>query len=491
MLPFIKKRGDFYCIGLDIETGRAVLVRNSPDRPEVVRKAEVEPRPDPVDTTLALLEGLGSPDVPVVVGLAGENVMVKILRLPKNIKQGDLFEAVRWQFADAPEGSVVRSVMLGEIPGGVGTSLPVDNEVLAAAMPEVLVKERVVLLRDAGVRLLAADLRVCALWRAAKFLAGQEERSLAAVEVTSSGARVACGRGGKLKFAREITGENLEFEVRRTLGYYQSQYSAGEVAVVRFGPSEEVEDARFAAALGLALWPFTEPKLDFLPKKMRKTRRIPEGTSLFPGIKVWAAVAGVFLVLAAPCVYALACGFQARSLEREAAALAPKVAEVQKVRAERQKFEKWIGIVESFNSAPLAPILGDVRYATPLKVWLTGLELTPEQSKSSAPRKPPQKDSATGIDRKSSEKSPKQSGQLKPATGQSQEPELPLEPSWVRLEGFSLDAASVGLFRDNLAALPWCEGVESLKVEYDDKTGAYRFELTARVKGDETDAGEY
>ncbi|NHM28141.1 hypothetical protein G7K71_14360 [Desulfofundulus sp. TPOSR] len=479
MLRFSRKRGDFHCAGLDLETGRAVLVKNSPAGPEVVRKAEAEPRPNPADTALALLENLDAPEVPVVVGLAGEDVMVKTLRLPGDIGQSGIPDAVRWQFTDAPEGSIVRFAVLGQFPGG-------QYEVLAAAAPETLVKEKAVPLRDAGARLLATDLRVCALWRAAKFLAGQEERSLAAVEVSPSGARVACGRD-RLEFAREITGENLEFEVRRTLGYYQSQYGAGEVAVVRFGPSGEVEDARFATALGLALWPFAEPKLDFLPKKMRKARRIPEGASVFPGIKAWTVAAGLFFALAAPYAYALACGVQARSLEREAAALAPKVAEVREIRAERKKLEDWTGIVESFDPVPLAPILSDVRYAAPSKVWLTGLELTPEKDESSAPRKV-QKDPAVNTDGENPEEALKQNGQPKPAAGQIRELELPPEPSRMRLEGFSLDAASVGLFRDNLTALPWCERVESLKVEYDEKAGAYRFEMTARVKGGETGA---
>jgi hypothetical protein len=479
MLRFSRKSGDFHCAGLDLETGRAVLIRNSPAGPEIIARAEVEPRPNPGDTALALLEGLDAPNAPVVVGLAGEGVMVKTLRLPGSIKPGDLSEAVRWQFTDAPEGSIVRFAVLGQSPGG-------QYEVLAAAAPETLVKEKAVPLRDAGARLLAADLRVCALWRAAKFLAGKEERPLSAVEVSPSGGRVACGRD-RLEFAREITGENLEFEVRRTLGYYQSQYGAGEVAVVRFGPSEDVEDARFAAALGLALWPFAEPKLDFLSKKMRKARRIPEGASVFPGVKVWAVAVGVFLVLAVPYIYALACGVQARSLEREAAALAPKAAEVQKVRAERQKFEEWIGIVESFDPVPLAPILSDVRYAAPSKVWLTGLELAPEKDESSALRKV-QKDPAVNTGGENPEETLKQNGQPKPAAGQIRESELPLRPSRARVEGFSLDAASVGLFRDNLTALPWCERVESLKVEYDEKASAYRFEMTARVKGGETGA---
>lgn len=457
-LSFLR-RSEVLCAGIDLEGGRAVLVKGGPEGLEVVAEAEVALRPDLGDTVLALLEELGVPNAPVVLGLAGEGVMVKSLRLPGDIKPSGIPDAVRWQFMDTLEGFLVRFAMLGKAPDG-------QHEVLAAAVPEDLVKEKAAPLVNAGVRLLAADLRVCALWRAAKKITDSEGKALAAVEVSHSGARIACGRE-RLEFAREITGENLEFEIRRTLGYYQSQYDTGEVTVVRFGSPGESGDARFAAALGLALYPFVEPKLDFLPKKMRKARRVSSGAVIPRRLKVWAAAVGVAFVLATPYIYAAACGAQVRSLEREISALAPKVAEVQKIRTERMKLEEWVGIVESFSPAPLVPVLEDTRYAVPHQVWLTELELVPEQNTRSA------------------DKQKISQGQTEFEAGQAQESELPPKPSVLHLEGFSKDAASVGLFRDNLVALPWCAGVEALKVEYDDNIEAYCFELIARFKGGE------
>lgn len=465
-LPFFRKRGGFCCAGLDLEAGRAVLVRSGSAGPEVAARAVTEPRPSPGDTAAVLLEELGAPDAPVVVDLAGEGVMVKSLRLPADIGESGIPEAVRWQFAEVLEGSsLVRHVALGQSPDG-------QHEVLAAAVPEALVEGKVAPLRAAGVRLLAADLRACALWRAAELLSGREGKALGAVEVSPSGARVACGRG-RLEFVREIAGENLEFEVRRTLGYYQSQYGVGEVVVARFGPSGEGEDARFAVALGLALWPFAEPRVDLLPKRLRRAKAFGGRQVFRPACLVAGGVVCAALLLC-PLVLGAAWKASARAASAEAARLRPTVAKVEALREEFSRLEEWTRVVSSFQAVSWASAVDDLRYALPEGCWLTKAEFAPGNPASpgqpaAQPEQPPAH--------------PASSVGVAPGAGLPPAAQLPPEPGRLEFSGYAPDVKSVGLFCDNLAALPWVESVRVKRVERDDQWECYAFSGVADLKG--------
>lgn len=392
------------CAGLDLENGRAVLVRKSRGEIETFAEASVGPGRESEEAAQVLLEEVGAPTA--VIGLGGKGIILKTLRIPKDVDP-------RWQVTEAPEGSLVRYTVLKD--------LGEKRDILVAAVPKEVYENSVAPVLKAGGKVAAADLRALAVWRAARYI--HKEPVLAVREVTSNGARMACGRE-TLEYAREFPPEEAEFEFLRTLEYYREEYGADEVAVVDAGESD--------AAFGLALHFFFGPVVDFSAR--RKSPAL--------GKKGWLAVPLAFL-LAAPWVLAAFYQYQAKGYEREAAAYTRLAAEAKKARAEREVLSEWIGVVESFGPADRARVLEDVQKSVPESTWLTELALAPEKegTKSGA---------------------------------------LPEKPSLLRVSGYAFDMASVGLFRDRVGAFPWCKGVSLFQAEYDDKVNAYRFDLAFR-----------
>lgn len=395
------------CVGLDLENGRAVLVRKSRGKIEAVAEASAGPDREPEEAARALLEELGAQSA--VIGLGGKGIILKTLRIPKDVDP-------RWQVTEAPEGSLLRHAVLND--------LGEKKDVLVAAVPEEAYEGSVAPVSRAGKKVAAADLRALALWRAARYM--HKEPVLAVKEVTSDGARMACGRE-TLEYAREFPPEEAAFEFLRTLEYYREEYGAEEVAVVDAGESD--------AAFGLALHFFFSPAVDFAARG--RGLAVPSLAK-----KGWLAVP-LFLLLAAPWVLAAFYQYQAKGYEREAAAWAQPAAEAKKARAEREVLNEWIGVVESFGPADRARVLEDVRESVPESAWLTELALAPEKE-----------GAKNGV--------------------------LPEKPSLLRVSGYALDMASVGLFRDRVSAFPWCKGITLFQAEYDDKVNAYRFDLAFR-----------
>jgi hypothetical protein len=397
------------CAGLDLENGRAVLVRKSRGGIETVAEASVGPGREPAEAARALLEELGMPKAPVVVGLGGKGIILKTLRIPKDVDP-------RWQVTEAPEGSLVRHAVLKD--------LGEKRDVLVAAVPKEAYEGAGAPVLKAGGKVAAADLRALAVWRAARCI--HKEPVLAVREITSNGARMACGRE-TLEYAREFPPEEAEFEFLRTLEYYREEYGAEEVAVADAGESD--------AAFGLALHFFFGPALDFSAR--RKSPAL--------GKKGWLAVP-LLLLLAVPWALAAFYQYQAKGYEREAAAYAQPAAEAKKARAQREVLNEWIGVVESFGPADRARVLEDVQKSVPKSAWLTELALASEKEGAKG-----------GV--------------------------LPEKPSLLRVSGYAYDMASVGLIRDRVSTFPWCEGITLFQAEYDDKVNAYRFDLAFRYGG--------
>lgn len=376
------------------------------------------------------------------VALAGSNILLRVLRLPVELDERAALEAARWQVADAAAGRAARYALSGRSPDGSWC-------VVAAAAPADEVTSL-----SAGV----VDLRVLALWRGAVHLLGGESH-LVVVEVTSDGGRVVAGRGLP-EFAREVAAGS-DADLQRTLMYVRSEL--GDLRLARVG--EELPEE--TVAVGLALHRFSGPSVNF------------RGKASLKGLgKRWSSLAGrdlirvtaIALVLAA-LPHALAAGYslQAGELEKKAASLKPQAEACARTTAEREKYEDWVAIVKSFSTRPAWPQVEDVRRAVPEKVWLTLYSAEIVQQQPVVRQGGGNQGTIPSPGQQQAKPVPKQAAQLPPV------------PGLLKLEGYSLDLASVGLFRDNLEKLPWCGGVSVKQVEWDDKLGAHKFSMEVTV----------
>lgn len=483
-------RREVFCLGLDLSSDqllRGVLVRQDAAGPEVLGRAEVPVQGGSQGLQKAIenLAGeLGAQRAPAVLGLGGERVLVRPLRLPPDLTADEIREAVKWQLVDLGERYATSFAVLGRSTQGV--------DVLAAAVQEDYLQQYLAPFA-AGVRLAAVDLRVCALWRAVTLTyPAATDGALAVVENAPSGARVVIGRE-HLEFAREIpAGQNVAFEVRRTLSYYRTQYGAEVTRLLLVGvepvPGLEAEVAtleegllgpEYAAALGLALYLFREPGLNFLPGQVGRVKAGEASTFLRLPRAAKLAGAAVGLGLAAfAALHGLAAYYAAetRALDGYIRELKPAAEEAARVRAEALLLKEWTGLVREFiKDVPARSVaLDDVRRALPREAWLTKLELAPAQA--AAGNKPVSTPVAAGQNRNNPAAISGKAQSVPPA-------QLPPAPEWLRAEGYALSVAAVGAFRDNVAALSHFTAVKVNRVQWDADLGAYAFTLEAKVKG--------
>ncbi|MGB9804843.1 hypothetical protein, partial [Desulfofundulus sp.] len=381
--------------------------------------------------------------------------------------------AVRWELdallSEQGESKqyIIRHAVTGRQEGQLN--------ILAAAVSEEMLREKLSALVK-RIKLSAVDLRACALWRVALHSELRPaEGALAVIETIPSGARIVAG-SDYLQFVREIPfGEAVDLEVRRTLNFYQSQYDTRITRVLTAGsgavPGLKMEavaaageppgqvggsglpwGSEYATALGLALYYTYEPRVDMLPPGLRVKRfelHLPTGGRLW----LAAAVAGLFL-LTVPPVLMLYARFSERALDRELTRLKPVVQEVQRTRSESRRLEEWLNVVRTFTSAvPLrSVILERLSYALPADAWLTGVDMgLPDQ-------------------------------QAVAGSGKNPGGKIPPAPEKIYVEGYCLSASSVGAYRDRLAGLPYFTVVRVIKIELDEKTGAYKFAIEAWLK---------
>ncbi|OIQ07679.1 hypothetical protein MOOR_27070 [Moorella thermoacetica] len=483
-------RHGFRCVGLDLEGPaiRAVLVHYRKNEITILGKAERPwPGQQPADLSREvadLLVELKARDVPVVVGVGGEGTFVRSLRLP-DIPVREIDEAVRWELdvllpKEDPES---KYIIKHAVTGKKGEQL----YVLAVAAAEEPLRQQLSLLAH-QIPLAAADLRVCALWRAAMYMrARPEEGALAVVEALPSGLRVVIGEDN-LQFARELPPETeLILELRRTLNFYQSQYSTRvrrlltsgslvipnlgieEAAVMGeapgqpwFGERSQPWGPEYAVALGLALYYFEEPRVDLLPADLKSKHRTPLAPRSRPILAAVAAGLFCLAILPGMTIYYRTAG---RAMENELAALTPRVQEEQRIVAERRRLEEWLDVVQSFNLAlPSRANIIEQATALPADTWLTSLEMIPAEQTASSP-------SST-----TSGSTPQ------PAAKSNGGGKLPAIPDKILFQGYSLTATPVGVFRDKLASLPFFSGVIIKNIEWDAGLGAYKFALEAQLQ---------
>jgi hypothetical protein len=135
----------------------------------------------------------------------------------------------------------------------------------------------------------------------------------------------------------------------------------------------------------------------------------------------------------------------------------------------------------------------DLRRAAPEKVWYVSAKTEPEESSPAAARPSRTAQAAANEDSAAARPSGTRQaagGQAASGRGREARPQLPERAAVLRLEGYSLDAASVGLLRDNLEALPWCAGVRSLSAEWDGEAGAFAFKIAAGIRPPEEPAAK-
>jgi hypothetical protein len=443
--------------GIDVETGIVAVARSSRGGVSV----EVAAR-SPGSDEEGLIRAARVPERAAVTALGGPQVFLRTMRLPGDLDSRAIADTVRWQLADVAPDRVIRHSVTGKV-----------NDhwcVVVGGVPKEAAR---------GIKAGALDLRVAALWRGAVHFLGEAGAGpVAVVEQTASGYRVAGGRGF-LEFAREITGD-AEAELQRTLLYCRSEM--GEDLRTLYVGQELPEET---VAVGLALHYFAEPRFNFLVKERAALAGIAGIAVGKRFLKI--AAAGAVLALL-PHVAAYGYRVQAAEYLRRADALAPQVKKYASLKAEREKYEDWAAIVDSFAVTPAWPLMEDIRRAVPSRCWLTSIKTeqpakTPgSPQKSPAPASPGNEPGASGQTAGGANAGGAAQGTAAKKAPAQPASTLPDRPAGVTLEGYSLDAASVGLLRDNLESLPWCGGVTSVSARWDDQTGAYSFKIAAAVK---------
>lgn len=442
--------------GIDIELGIvavALATRSGISSVEVITRS-------PGAGIADLVKVARVPEKATVIGIGGHQVFLRTMKLPGDLDSKSIAETVKWQLADVVPDRIVRHYVTGKL-----------NDswcVIVGGVSRETVRE---------IKTGVVDLRVAALWRGATHLVGKENSGpMAIVEHTPSGYRVAAGRGF-LEFAREIS-SNAEAELERTLLYCRSELNEGDkLRILHVG--RELPDE--TVAIGLALHYHAEPRFNFLVKERTTITWLADVAT---GKRFWKVVAVGTALALLPYLATYGYRIQTSEYKKRTAAMITEVKKYETLKAEREKYEDWIAIVESFATSPAWPIINDMRYAVPSKCWLTSLK-TERPQKNTTPEKPSSSGGAEDMDSGSGQVggsgNSSQSVQIKKTSSRTTQ-QIPDRPSSIIVEGYSLDVTSVGLLRDNLEALPWCGGITEVSVKLDEQVNAYSFRISMTVK---------
>lgn len=371
-----------------------------------------------------LMEQAGVKPRQAVIGLGGPGVFLRMMKVPGDLDEKGISETVKWQFVDVIPDRIIKHFVTGKM-----------NNQWYVLVGGVL-KEAVT-----GSKIGILDLRIAALWRGALHYLNKEPNTpIAVIEKTTSGYRVAAGRSF-LEVVREIPSDS-ESELQRTLIYCRTEIS-DDIQIFYVGKELPEE----TTAVGLALHHVSAPRLNFLIKEKRQLPSFPAGKQL---LKI--AAAGTLLALL-PYIAIYSYDRQIKEYDYKVLEFQPAVEKVTKLRAEREKYQDWAAIVESFKVEPIYPLMKDIRNAIPKSCWFTSIT-TEYQEKETDKKKPASK-----------------AAEL-----------LPKRANLITFEGYSLDAASVGLFKDNILKYEWAENVLSLSIKWDDQIKAYLFTMKVSIK---------
>lgn len=441
------------CAGLDYELNNFVVVELRCGKPEIAFQEKLAF----MDTVKRVSDRFKMPkNLLPVTALPGQKTMLKSLRFREDsIREKDIPEAVRWQFKDIEEDVLVRHCITGRNVFGswlvVAAAAPQKQiDALANKVFRFGFKEEPVI-----------DLRVLALWRGVKYFRPENgDTAMIVLEESPSGARIVAGRDC-LEFAREIVGNNIEFEIRRTITHYKQEFTnKADILVVGEDLPENV------VAIGMAIYPFVKPGVDFLSGGKRSIA-LSKGT--LPTKKNLLAIGGTALVWLAivtgPWAVSSWWSVQATIMENRMVSIRPALAQVDAIMKQTQTIQQWNAVLESFTPLPTTLKINDLRYALPDGCWLTVLETEGQQGQ---------------------EAQNKQPAQQKPA-GQNDVQQntvtLPPAPSGFKIEGYSNSVNAIAAYRDNLSKLPWTMNPKVVSVAADETLGAYKFILSVGVKG--------
>jgi type IV pilus assembly protein PilM len=251
----------------------------------------------------------------VVTAIPGEKVITRHIRIPP-VPPKEIAQVLKWEaerYIPLPVSDlIIRHVNLGEVNGAHGPEL----HLLLAAVPETLARECHRCFTEAGLRLVAVDLRSLALWRVFAGLSGdgpQDPSTCAVLNIDVSYSQLVVVREGRLQYTRSLPQglqvaaevdekdgargsdqkedviyraalEELAREAQRSFSWYQAQdrehpvtkivltgvgsriqdvgpYLADRlgIPVVMDEPPVQIKtqgdyDPAFALAIGLALW---------------------------------------------------------------------------------------------------------------------------------------------------------------------------------------------------------------------------------------------
>ncbi|TEB04728.1 Fimbrial assembly protein (PilN) [Pelotomaculum schinkii] len=465
------------CVGIDYELNDFVVMELRGGKPEIV----FQERMAFMDTVKRVADRFKMPrNLLPVTALPGRETMLKALRLPEKLREKDIPGTVQWQFKDIEEDIYLKHCVTGKtvFGGWLVIAAAVSQKQISALANKVYrfgLNEKPVI-----------DMRVLALWRGARYFhPGNTDTAMVVLEeIPNLGARIVAGKEC-LEFAREITGDNIEFEIRRTITHYKQEFTdKADVLVV----GEDIPGN--TAAVGMSLYPFAKPGVDFSPGSKRKV--ILSKTPVLPSRKSLLTVAGAALIWLGLVTSPWAAGnwWSARTtaIESEMIGLRPALAQADTIMKQTQTVQQWNAVLESFSPLPTVFELDDLRYAIPSDCWLTALETVGQQTQS-VQNQQGQNQNEQGVPNQQGQPTldlQSQSAQPRP-TGQSNEQHnavaLPPAPAGFKIEGYSNEVNTIAAFRDNLSKLPWTANPKIVSVTTDNTLGAYKFALSVGVKG--------
>lgn len=452
-------------IGIDYDTKNIVIIEDG--------KVAHEERLPFIDDIRRIRVKLAKGIIPVC---AVTNVLLKPLKLHSDIKLRDIPESVKWQFRDMDDNFIVHHCITGKT---VNNWWLVITGAVAPKMVEQLTNKTIKFGLDNPC---VVDLRIFALWRGVKHLHPNSENALLAIEETSAGARVVAGRNN-LEFAREISGDNMDFEIQSTINHYKAEFT-DQVEVVNVGR----ELPENIAALGMALYPFVTPGVNYNGVSKARAVLSRDVLELFGLTKRRLLLyGGLFLVwlglIFSPCLASWWFNNKISAIHRDIAGLNTSLAESNSIAKEINTIDKWCLVLQSFKPLQTSLQLDDLRYALPQGVWITGLKSTESTVIPQQANKPVDKP----VDVNNPDHIPAEAKQVPTVqTQQTQsnsseiQTKLPALPGGFQINGYAADSVSIAAARDNFSKLPWVENARVASMEY--KDSVYEYTITIATK---------
>jgi hypothetical protein len=386
-------------------------------------------------------------------GLSGQGILYKNVTLPKDIKESEIEEAVKWRFYDIEPADYVF------VYKRTGFSPDENISILCVAVPRKMINE----FGEKNDNIYTGlDLKSLALWNGYR-LSNPGDDALILIMSSYDGVTVVCGRSS-VEFVREIpTSLNIDFEKTRSIDYFKRTYDAADADIVEL----DGEQAAWFISTGYAL-SHNDPEFhNLLPKQYSRARTLELKK---PRRKELIALACICLLLLSCIPFALSFYYKREvgKCHEIITKNTPTVEQVMQTEEELRKYQEWVGAVESFLTTPYTLIINNVRHATPQDITLDRLELVDSGQWSNV--------DGDGLEENNSEggegsKSVEQSGSQTKAL---------YKPNVIKVTGKSLNLGAIGLFVDNLYQLPFIKNTTVFNAEYSDDY--YNFTLEAYIK---------